>query len=175
MFLRLIATASLAFVLASGQSSPRAEIAIINARVYTGVAARPWAEAVSIRTGRIEAVGTTAEITAAGATRTIDAGGRLMIPGLNDAHTHPGAAPDATRLEGPPAVEHDPTLTEVIARIGKAVESSPTGKWIVGQIGAAVLDDPRATRATLDPVAGDRPLLLHAWTGHGTVLNTAAM
>jgi len=175
MFLRLIATASLAFVLASGQSSPRAEIAIINARVYTGVAARPWAEAVSIRTGRIEAVGTTAEITAAGATRTIDAGGRLMIPGLNDAHTHPGAAPDATRLEGPPAVEHDPTLTEVIARIGKAVESSPPGKWIVGQIGAAVLDDPRATRATLDPVAGDRPLLLHAWTGHGTVLNTAAM
>lgn len=176
MFLRLITAASLALVLvAAQQARPRADIAIVNARVYTGIAARPWAEAISIRTGRIDAVGTTAEIAAAGAARTIDAGGRLLIPGFNDAHAHPGPMPDATELEGPPAVEHDPTLDDVIARVRKAVETSPPGKWIVGEIGAAVLDDPRATRATLDPITADRPLMLHAWTGHGAIFNTAAL
>jgi predicted amidohydrolase YtcJ len=83
--------------------------------------------------------------------------------------------PPATRLEGPPAVEHDPTLDEVIARIRTAVPSTPAGQWIVGEIGAAVLDDPRATRATLDPLTADRPLMLGSWTGHGTIFNTAAL
>lgn len=153
------------------------DIVILNARVYTGDPAHPWAEAVSIRSNRIDVVGTTAAIKASSgnAARTIDAGGRLLIPGFNDAHAHPGAMPDATLLEGPPAVEHDPTLDEVIARITAAMPTTPAGRWIVGEIGSTVLDDPRATRATLDPLAPDRPLMLHAWTGHGTIFNTAAL
>src|SRR5689334_5685445 len=151
MLTRLLASALLALTLAVPQAAPP-DLAIVNARVFTGVAAQPWAEAISIRANRIEAVGTTAAIKAAGAARVIDAGGKLLIPGINDAHAHPGARPETTALEGPSAVEHDPTLDEVIARIKKAVETSPAGKWIVGEIGAAVLDDPRATRATLDPL-----------------------
>ena len=153
------------------------DIVILNARVYTGDAAHPWAEAISIRANRIDAVGTTAEIKAASANaaRTIDAGGRLLIPGFNDAHAHPGAMPDATILEGPPAVEHDPPLDEMIARIKVAMEKTPSGRWIVGEIGSAVLEDPRATRETLDPLTTDRPLMLHAWTGHGTIFNTPAL
>jgi predicted amidohydrolase YtcJ len=153
------------------------DIVILNARVYTGDAAHPWAEAISIRANRIDAVGTTAEVKAASANaaRTIDAGGRLLIPGFNDAHAHPGAMPDATILEGPPAVEHDPPLDEMIARIKVAMEKTPSGRWIVGQIGSAVLEDPRATRETLDPLTTDRPLMLHAWTGHGTIFNTPAL
>ena len=173
MLLRFAASAWLAFTLV--QSSPQADLAIVNARVYTGIPAQPWAEAISIRTNRIEAVGTTAAIKAAGAARVIDAGGRLLIPGINDAHAHPGATPELTRLEGPSAMEHDPTLDEVLARIRKAVETSPEGKWIAGEIGANVLDDPRATRATLDPLTNDRPLILHGWTGHGVILNSAAL
>jgi hypothetical protein len=153
------------------------DIAILNARVYTGDAAHPWAEAISIRASRIDGVGTTAEIkaSAGNAARVIDAGGRLLIPGFNDAHAHPGAMPDATRLEGPPAVEHDPTLDEVIARINTAAAKAPSGQWIVGEIGSTVLDDPRATRATLDPLTGDHPLSLVSWTGHGTIYNTTAL
>jgi len=63
----------------------------------------------------------------------------------------------------------------VIARIRTAVPNTPAGHWIFGEIGAAVLDDPRATRATLDRLTGDRPLMLGAWTGHGTIFNTAAL
>jgi hypothetical protein len=46
------------------QPVPAPDLAIVNARVWTGVAARPWAEAISIQTNRIAAVGTTAEIKA---------------------------------------------------------------------------------------------------------------
>jgi predicted amidohydrolase YtcJ/endonuclease/exonuclease/phosphatase family metal-dependent hydrolase len=173
MLMRLLTSAVLAFTLV--QSVPPADLAIVNARVFTGNAAQPWAEAISIRTNRIDAVGTTAAIKAAGAARVIDAGGRLLIPGINDAHAHPGAMPEATRLEGPSAIQHDPTLDEVLARIRKAVDASPAGKWIVGEIGVNVLDDPNATRAALDPLTPDRPLMLYAWTGHGAIFNTAAL
>ena len=119
MIQRFAAGAALAAafaVVSAAQPASPPDLAIVNARVYTGEAARPWAEGVSIRANRIAAVGTTSEIKAAGAARTIDAAGRLLIPGFNDAHAHPGAMPEATKLEGPPAVEHDPTLDEVIAR-----------------------------------------------------------
>lgn len=174
MLHRLLLVSFVSFLALTGAQGS-ADLAIVNARVYTGVTARPWAEAISIRSNRIAAVGTTAEIAGAGAARTIDAGGRLLIPGFNDAHTHPSAMPAVTRLEGPPAVERDPTLDEVIARIKTAVAKAPAGGWIVGEIGAVVLDDPRATRATLDPLTADRPLMLHTWTGHGAIFNTAAL
>ena len=177
MLHRVVAGAGLALALTSlAQPAAGPDLVILNARVYTGDARRPWAEAVSIQRNLIAGVGTTAEIKAsAGAARTIDAAGRLLIPGFNDAHAHPGAMPPATRLEGPPAVEHDPTLDEVIARIRTAIPNTPAGQWIVGEIGAAVLDDPRATRATLDPLTADRPLMLGSWTGHGTIFNSAAL
>ena len=46
---------------------------------------------------------------------------------------------------------------------------------LTGEIGSRVLDDPRATRATVDAVSPDHPVMLTAWTGHGTLLNTAAL
>jgi predicted amidohydrolase YtcJ len=159
------------------QVAPTPDIVIINARVFTGETAAPWAEAVSITGARIARVGPTAEVraTAGAATRVIDANGRLLIPGINDAHAHPGAEPDGVSLEGPPAVQHDPSLDELIARIRTAMGKAAPGQWIFGEIGAAVLEDPRATRITLDPLTDGHPLLLVAWTGHGTIANTAAL
>lgn len=164
-------------VLALHAQPAPADIIIVNARVFTGVTDAPWAEAVAVRGDRILSVGTSATIRkqAGGATRVIDAGGRLVIPGINDAHAHPGAVPEHTPLGGPPAFEQDPTLDEVLARIKVASTSAPPGGWLVGEIGAKVLDDLRATREVLDPITGDRPLLLGSWHGHGTLLNTAAL
>ena len=157
--------------------SPAPDLVVANARVFTGSASQPWAEAISVKGDRIAAVGTTAEIakTAGSATKTIDAGGRLLIPGINDAHTHIGVRPPGTVLEGPPAIEKDPTLAEVLTRLRDAAAQAPPGGWIYGEIGGTVLGDPRVTRATLDRLSGDRPVLLRAWTGHGTIANTAAL
>jgi imidazolonepropionase-like amidohydrolase len=67
-------------------------LVIVNARVFTGVPAAPWAEALTIVRERIGTVGTNAAVRAlaGSSTRVIDARGRLLIPGINDAHVHVG-------------------------------------------------------------------------------------
>ena len=164
-------------VLALHAQPAPADLAFVNARVFTGVAGAPWADALAVRGDRVIAVGTSDAIRkqTAATTRIIDAAGRLVIPGINDAHAHPGASPDYTPLGGPPAFEQDPSLDEVIARVKTAAAKAPAGGWLVGEIGARVLDDPRATREALDPITGDRPLLLGGWHGHGSLFNTAAL
>ena len=165
--------------IACGTSTPRQapDLVIVNGRVFTGIDSRPWAEALAIVGDRITLVGTSAEVREAGASaaRVIDAGGRLIIPGINDAHVHVGAMPPSVRLDGPPAMEHDPPMGEVLERVKAAVARAPDEVWIFGEIGAAVLDDPKATRLALDTVAADHPVALRSWTGHGTLYNTVAL
>src|SRR6056297_1386697 len=63
------------------------DIVILNGRLITMDG--PDAEALAITGGRIEAVGTTAEIRAmAGDTRVLDAGGATVLPGFIDSHVH---------------------------------------------------------------------------------------
>jgi hypothetical protein len=63
------------------------DVVITNARVFTNDAARPWAEAVAIKGARVIAVGDASAMVASSdeRTRVIDAGGRVLVPGFNDA------------------------------------------------------------------------------------------
>jgi predicted amidohydrolase YtcJ len=157
--------------------APGPTLVIVNARVFTGVEAQPWAEAIAIAGDKISAVGTSLEIKplAGASARVIDAGGRVVIPGINDAHVHIGAMPAATRLEGPPVVVQEPSFAQVVERLRAAVAKAPADSWIFGEIGGAVLDDAKATRYALDEVAPTHRVVLEAWTGHGTLMNSAAL
>jgi predicted amidohydrolase YtcJ len=61
-----------------------------NARVFTADEAAPWAEAFVVDAGMLTHVGNdaSAQAAAADAAETIDLGGRLVLPGFIDAHTH---------------------------------------------------------------------------------------
>ena len=77
-------------LLSCGKQMPEsADIILSNGKIFTGGNAR-FVEAIAVRGERILAMGTTQEITAraTAATRRIDLGGRLVIPGINDAHVH---------------------------------------------------------------------------------------
>ena len=64
-------------------------LAVVNAKIWTGDAAHPWAEALAAAGDRLVAVGTNDEVKArAGGAKVIDAGGRLVTPGFIDAHVH---------------------------------------------------------------------------------------
>lgn len=69
---------------------PVADLVITNARITTLDHGNPAADAVAIKNGRFLAVGSRADVIrlAGDETRRIDAGGRRVIPGLNDSHTH---------------------------------------------------------------------------------------
>jgi predicted amidohydrolase YtcJ len=171
--LTLIASASLALLAQGGTS----DVLIINGRVFTGLTSRPWVEALSVRGNRISSIGSTAEVQsrAAASARVIDAAGRLVIPGINDAHAHPAALPEHTELEGPPALVEDPSWNETIRRIKSAVTKAPAGGWIIGEIGASVLQDAAVTRFPLDVLTEGRPVMLASWHGHGSLFNTEAL
>src|SRR5438093_8491154 len=67
-----------------------ADLILINAKVRTMDENRPAAEAIAIRGSRIAALGNNEEVRALAGpqTRTVDAQGRLVLPGFNDAHVH---------------------------------------------------------------------------------------
>ncbi|AFK56933.1 amidohydrolase 3 (plasmid) [Tistrella mobilis KA081020-065] len=66
------------------------DLLLVNGRVTTLNPANPEADAVAIADGRILAVGRRQDlaVTTGPETRVIDLGGRRVIPGLNDSHTH---------------------------------------------------------------------------------------
>ena len=67
-----------------------ASLAVVNARVWTGNAAQPWAEALAAKGDTILAVGDSASIQKriTSRTRVLDAHGGMVTPGFIDSHVH---------------------------------------------------------------------------------------
>jgi predicted amidohydrolase YtcJ len=74
-------------------------LAVVNARVWTGDARRPWADAVLVRGAIIDTVGSSAEVKKRvdGDTRVIDAGRKTLVPGVLGRLAREGATLDGTR------------------------------------------------------------------------------
>src|SRR5437899_1658833 len=68
----------------------RADVIVTHARVYTVNSKQPWAEAIAVREHHIVAVGSAREVERwrGPRTKTIDAQGRLVLPGFFDSHIH---------------------------------------------------------------------------------------
>ena len=171
--MRRVALVSLAFFLLGAVAQAEPTLVLVSGKVFTGDAARPWAEAVAIEGDRISAVGTTAEIRAlAGAnTQVIDLSGRLVIPGINDAHMHPGFAAPVFRTD----LGMDPSSARVASAVHNAFEETPPDTWIMFDVGVSALFDPEVNAEALEMVAPGRKVLLIGWTGHGAILSPAAM
>jgi len=111
---------TLGFLCAGAFAAP--QLIIVNANVLTADPGRPRAQAVAIEDGRFSAVGDDAQIRAmAGpATRVIDAGGRLAIPGLVEAHVHIGWGLSWAPLAMPGLPFPGPTAGHALAAVADA-------------------------------------------------------
>jgi urease alpha subunit len=71
-------------------SNPAADLIVTNTRIWTVDKARPQAKAVAAIGERIVAVGSSGDVDLwrGKQTRVIDPAGKLLLPGLNDAHVH---------------------------------------------------------------------------------------
>ena len=169
-----VALAALAFAAcARGEAGPP-DLILAGGRIFTADSARPWAEALAVRHDRIVAVGNTDSVRrlAGPRTRTLDLGGRTVIPGLNDAHAHPGPELRGIRLA---AATGDAGLLEVVRGLAAASRVRPRGTWLLATVGDRVLDDPRAKRFFLDSVVPDHPVVLESWSGHAAIFNSATL
>jgi len=168
-----------AVLVAAGATASKAadapDLILAGGKIFTADPARPWAEALAIAGDHIVAVGTSAEVRplAGSATRVIELQKRVVVPGFNDAHAHVGGGLGPGVNLG--LRSNDPALADVLKALTAEAARAPAGTWLRGEIGVRVLDDPAATRATLDPITPNHPVLLTGWTGHGGLLNTAAL
>jgi predicted amidohydrolase YtcJ len=131
----MIRTLLLAFMsVMASRAAPAActpDLIIVNAKVHTVDAKSPRAEAIAICGEVISHVGTAADVRrlAAAGTRVIDAGGRLVVPGFNDAHVHfISGADEILGVDLRPARDE----RDFARRLGEYARRLPKGRWITG-------------------------------------------
>ncbi len=154
-------------------SSQTADLVLVNGKIFTGDPAQPEASAVAIQGGRIIAVGSEETIAprVRASTKRIDMGGRRVVPGINDAHAHQGwQPPPGVRLELP-----EPEVSAAELEAALAAQPQAGDEWINGTIGAQVFTDLSWNAARLDALQPNRPVVLSVVTGHGRLLNSAAI
>ncbi|MCF2527140.1 amidohydrolase [Yinghuangia soli] len=163
--------------------APHADLIILGGSVVTVDDARPEAEALAVRGGRIAAVGDEADIRALAGpgTEIVDLAGGCLLPGFVEAHSHPISL--ALSQDGPvrdirPATV--PDADAVLAAIRRAVADAEaaddgTGAYLYGWDGLLQKGLEEPTRDWLDSLSPARPLVILTNSGHAAYANTAAL
>jgi predicted amidohydrolase YtcJ len=172
------AAAALAAVsLAGAAPSPApADLVILGAHVWTVDENRPQARALAVRGERIVLVGGDDEVRPliGPATRVVEGRGRLVLPGLHDAHTHfIRSGLEVGQLD----LKDAATPEEFGRRIADFARTRPPGGWITG----GNWDHERfpggelPTAALIDRYVSDRPVFVTRYDGHMAVANAMAL
>src|SRR5579864_4475234 len=158
------------------QAKPAADLIIINAKVWTVDKANPTAEAVAVLGDRFIAVGSNAdvEVLRSPATKVIDAGGKLLLPGFNDAHVHfvsGGMQLDNVQLKDAAS------LQEFARLIGERAKNAVKGEWILGGNWDETKWSPPTlpTKDAIDNVTANVPVFVMRYDGHMGLANSLAL
>lgn len=175
LFLRISGLVLALATLATAQL-PAADIVVTNANIRTMDAKRNVARSMAVLNGRIVAIGSDADIKGliGAKTRVIDAKGRLVLPGFNDAHVHfipTGAQLSQINLRDAKTPE------EFVRRIKEFAAKLPKGRWILGGRWDHETWTPAAlpTAAMIDAVTPDNPVYVSRLDGHMSLANSLAM
>ena len=135
----------------------------------------PAPEAVALLDGRILAVGSLDDCRdAAGrGAAEVDLGGRALLPGFVDAHTHPLMLGQCAAWVdcAPPEVT---SMDALVAALGRRRDGLPPTApvWGFGVHLVDMAEGRNPTAADLDRVATDRDVAVMHRSGHGVMVNT---
>ena len=125
------AVLGLTMAFSAGAWAQPADLIVTNAKVVTLDAKSTTAQALAVRDGRLLAVGDAASVArhAGPGTRTVDAGGRTLIPGLIDSHLHGirAALSYATEVNW----VNTYTIAEAMDRLKAKAAAARPGAWLV--------------------------------------------
>jgi predicted amidohydrolase YtcJ len=188
--MKILSTLTFAFLtlillVACGQQDPSAttpteiaDLLLLNDKVYTVDPEQAWAEAVAVRGGKILAVGSSAQMSAYRGpdTQIIDLAGKLLMPGMIDAHVHPawGGVKDLFQCN----FSFSATPEDIATTIASCVENQPESEWIMGGQWTSnffVDNDLGSPAKWLDKVSGDKAVMLTDDTGHNQWVNSRAL
>jgi predicted amidohydrolase YtcJ len=153
-----------------------AQTVFVHGNIYTMNERQPRAEAIAVRGGRIVFAGSNADAKKyqSAETKTVDLGGKTVVPGLTDSHCHIfgiGEREMTLNLEG------TRTLEAFLAKVKERVAKTERGKWITGRGWIETFWKPPQfpARQDLDKIAPDNPVFLTRADGHATIANSAAL
>ncbi len=153
------------------------DLTLRNGRITTLDPSNPEAQAIAIRDGVVAAVGEEADVMALATdeTRVIDLGGRRVIPGLNDNHTHliRGGLNYNMELRW----ENVPSLADALRMLKEQADRTPAPQWVRVVGGWSEFQYAERRMPTLEEInaaAPDTPVFILHLYGH-TLLNKAAL
>jgi hypothetical protein len=172
----MIGTLLVTTLFAMAPPEPPADLVLVSAKIWTGDAKNPEAEALAVRGGRVVAVGMNREILALKGPKTVvlDGKWRRVVPGFIDCHTHMSMgglnllALDLRKTKDPA------DFTRQVATFAK---TRSAGQWLTdGAWDHEQWTPPQLpTKALLDPATGDHPTCLGRQDGHMMVCNSLAL
>jgi len=152
------------------------ELILYNGNFWTVDPRQPRAQAVAISGGRFLAIGSNEEVLplAAGNAKKIDLGGKTVLPGFIDAHSHPAEA----GLSHLRMVDCDlRSVADILNALHERAAKTPSGEWVLG----FKYDDTKTsegrplTRAELDATVPDHPAFVQHRGGHTAWVNSQAI
>jgi predicted amidohydrolase YtcJ len=151
-----------------------ATLVLHGGHVVTMDASQPVAQAVAITDGRFVAVGTNEDVLNLAGARTtrVDLGGKTVVPGFIDAHTHVAYSGYRHLKEVDCAL---PKIAAIQDALRARAAKTPAGEWVMG----FKYDDTKTsegrplTRADLDAVSRDHPVFVQHRGGHTAYVNSA--
>jgi hypothetical protein len=154
----------------------KADLVVTNANIRTMDSKRTVARSMAVLNGKIVVIGPDAATRSfvGPKTRVINAGGRTVIPGFNDAHVHfmeTGAQLSSVDLRDAKSPE------EFVRRIREFAVKLPKGRWILGGKWDHENWTPSnlPTAAMIDAVTPDNPVFIDRLDGHMALANSLAM
>lgn len=160
----------------TSEEAPEADVVFTGAAVYRVTETNPWATAVAITGKRISYVGDDAGAASfiGTNTRIVELGGKMLMPGFQDAHVHPV---DSGMTFNQCAVFDLPKLEDLLAAIETCVEDRPDAEWIVGAGWYVSTFAPSGLppKSLLDAIAPDTPITLLSNGAHSVWANSAAI
>jgi predicted amidohydrolase YtcJ len=152
-----------------------ADTVLLNGRVVTVDPNDSVAQAVAIKDGLIQAVGTNDEISAfvGQSTHSIDLAGQSVTPGLIDPHNHMQVYGLTQRWFEPFLPPDIRTPEDLRKKLTEVVAQTPQGDWIQGYY--LIIQGGLPGRKELDPVSPDHPVWLMQQGGHYGSANSLAL
>lgn len=150
----------------------------VNGRFYTVESNRPWVEALMVEGGVIAAMGSTEEILdSAGEQDTIiDLGGRMVMPGIHDAHIHLLMSGLKFGFECRLSANAQPK--QVVDDLCECLKcrSGKLSSWIIGgEFNPYAFADGELDRRFLDEHFPDQPVYLFDYSIHHAMVNSKAL
>jgi hypothetical protein len=161
-------------VVASAADQPP-DLILLHGRIHTEDASRSVAQALAVRGNTIVAVGTDQDVSALKGpmTRSIDLAGRVVLPGIIDAHTHPAeSAQDQNKCS-----LEDKMLAagEIKVKVAACLRRQPGERKLWFEVVQVNPSGLTLDLHELDAMLSDRPMLLEGSDGHTVWANSAAL